>query len=370
MKLLIIGTGWAETHAKNFAAINGVEIVAAVEIDRKRLAAFADSHNIPRRFTSIDEAIAWGRFDAAANVTPDAMHYPITMKLVAAEKHVFCEKPLATTYPLAKELADAAEAKGVVNMVNLTYRASPALHKARELAISGALGIIRHFESSYLQSWLVGKQWGDWRTEPRWLWRLSTAHGSRGTVGDIGIHLIDFATFAIGSDVAELWPRVKTFHKAPGDRIGEYTLDANDSFAMTAELRNGALGTIQATRFATGNANELRVSIFGDKGALMVRTDGKQSSLLVCAGDDIDAMKWRKARCPPVPTTYQRFAAAVASGVNGDPGFRRAANIQSVLDVILASGEKTGAKVEVSHAAPAPNEPRSRGFGIARTPQE
>jgi predicted dehydrogenase len=349
MKLLIIGTGsMAEAHAKNFAAIKGVEIVAAVETNKKRLAAFSDAHKIAKRFTDLDKAIAWGQFDAAANVTPDAVHHPTTMKLLAAEKHVFCEKPLATTYPLAKEMADTAEAKAVINMVNLTYRASPALHKARELATSGALGVVRHFEASYLQSWLVGKQWGDWRTESRWLWRLSTAHGSKGTVGDIGIHLIDFATFAAGSDIASLSPRVRTFHKAPGDKIGEYVLDANDSFAVTAELQNGALGTIQATRFATGNFNELRVSLFGDKGAIMLHTDGKQSSLQICTGRDIDTMKWRKVKCPAVPTTYQRFAAAAASGVNGDPSFRRAADIQQVLDVILAAGEKPGLKVGVS----------------------
>ena len=301
----------------------------------------------PTSFADLDAAIAWGEFDAAANVTPDAVHHPTTMKLLAAGKHVFCEKPLATTYPLAKEMADTAEKAGVINMVNLTYRASPALHKARELATSGALGTIRHFEASYLQSWLVGKQWGDWRTEERWLWRLSTAHGSKGVVGDIGIHFIDFATFAAGSDIAAMSPLVKTFHKAPGDKIGDYKLDANDSFAMTAELQNGALGTIQATRFATGYANELYVTLYGDKGAVKVHTDGKASELKLCAGADIDTQTWRDVKCPPVPTTYQRFAAALASGKNGDPSFRRAADIQRVLDLLLKAGESTKGAVKV-----------------------
>lgn len=338
MKLLILGTGsMAESHARNFAAIEGVEIVAAVETNPERLAKFCDEHKIANRFSDLDPAIAWGQFDAAANVTPDPVHYPTTMKLIAAGKHVFCEKPLATESALAREMTEAAEKRGIINMVNLTYRASPALHKARELATSGALGVVRHFESSYLQSWLVGKQWGDWRTEQRWLWRLSTAHGSKGVVGDIGIHIIDFATFAAGSDVVAMCPKVKTFHKASGDRIGEYKLDANDSFVLAAELKNGALGTIQATRFATGNFNELRVSLFGDEGALMLHTDGKISSLRVCS--DVDTMDWQEIECPPVPTTYQRFAAAVASGKNGDPSFRRAADIQRVLDLCLEHGD-------------------------------
>jgi predicted dehydrogenase len=62
--------------------------------------------------------------------------------------------------------------------------------------------------------------------------------------------------------------------RPPGGKIGEYMLDANDTFVVTAELQNGAVGALQATRFATGNANELRISIYGDKGALMLWTNG------------------------------------------------------------------------------------------------
>ena len=348
MKLLIIGTGsMAAAHAANFKKIKGVKLVAAVETNEERRKTFAAEHRIANVFADLDAAIKWGDFDAAANVTPDAVHYPTTMKLIAAGKNVFCEKPLATTYPLAKKMADAAEKAGIINMVNLTYRASPAVYKARAMAMSGALGTVRHFEASYRQSWLVGKQWGDWRSEDRWLWRLSTEHGSKGVVGDIGVHIIDFATFAAGSDIATIAPMVRTFHKAPGDKIGKYTLDANDSFAMTAELKNGAMGFIQATRFATGFANELDVTLFGDKGAVMIHTDGKVSSLKSCMGADVNTMTWRDVKCPKVPTTYQRFAAAMASGKNGDPSFRRAADIQRVLDLLLKAGESAKSLVKV-----------------------
>ena len=218
---MILGTGsMARSHALAFKQERDIDLVAAVETNAERRASFAKEHGIANVFADLDAAIAWGEFDAVANVTPDPIHYPTTMKLIAAGKHVLCEKPLATEYPLAKEMADAAEKAGLINMVNLTYRASPALHKARQLVEDGKIGELRHFEASYLQSWLVGKQWGDWRTEDRWLWRLSTKHGSKGVVGDIGIHLIDFATFAAGSDVASLSSRIKTFHKAKGNRIG------------------------------------------------------------------------------------------------------------------------------------------------------
>jgi predicted dehydrogenase len=348
MKLLILGTGsMAAAHAANFSRIRGVKLVAAVETNAERREAFAREHRIPNVFPDLDAAIRWGGFDAAANVTPDAVHYPTTMKLIAAGKHVFCEKPLATSYSDANKMTLAAEKAGVINMVNLTYRASPALHKARAMVTSGKLGTVRHFEASYRQSWLVSKAWGDWQTEDRWLWRLSTAHGSKGVVGDVGVHIIDFATFAAGSDVATMAPMVRTFHKAPRDRIGKYRLDANDSFAMTAELKNGALGLIQATRFATGHLNDLDVAIYGDRGAVKIHTDGKASSLMACTGADIETATWREVKCPKVPTTYQRFAAAVASGVNGDPSFRRAAEVQKVLDALLAGGSSRKSLVKV-----------------------
>ena len=347
MRLLILGTGsMAKAHALAFAAEPDVKVVAAVEPNRERLGQFAEEHDIPNRFASLDEAIAWGQFDAAANVTPDAVYYPTTMQLIAAGKYVFCEKPLATDYPHAREMADAAEKRGIMNMVNLTYRSSPAVQKAREIVLSGEIGGLKHFDASYLQSWLVGKQWGDWQTEDRWLWRLSSAHGSKGVVGDIGIHVIDFATYAAASDVASLNSRIKTFHKAPGDRIGEYTLDANDSFVISAELANGAIGPIEATRWATGTSNDIHLNLYGDKGALRVTTDGKASSLAICAGVDVHTQTWREVECPPVPTNYERFAAAVRSRVNGDPDFRRAAALQQVLDLSFAANGLGILKVE------------------------
>jgi predicted dehydrogenase len=233
-------------------------------------------------------------------------------------------------------------------MVNLTHRASPALEMARSILLSGGIGELRHFEASYMQSWLVGKYWGDWRDpKDRWLWRLSSQHGSRGTVGDIGIHIIDFATYGAASDVVSASPLVRTFHKAKDDRIGEYVLDANDSFVMTAELANGALGTIQASRWATGFANDLFLTLYGTRGALKVFTQGPKATLSMCAGADVDTQIWKDVPCPPVPTIFARFAAAVRTGVNGDPDFRRGADLQRVLDLLLEAGDGARTTIRV-----------------------
>jgi predicted dehydrogenase len=99
---------------------------------------FAAAHGIPHTFRHPrSEALAWGQFDAVTNVTPDAAHHATTLPLLAAGKHVLCEKPLATNAAQAREMADAAARAGVVNMVNLTYRNVPALQQAARM-VAGA----------------------------------------------------------------------------------------------------------------------------------------------------------------------------------------------------------------------------------------
>ncbi len=338
MRLLVLGTGtMAKNQVANFLAIDGVEVVGAVDTDRARLDEFADHFNIEKRFSTLDEAIAWGEFDAATNVTPDRIHHATSLALIAAGKHVFCEKPLAENYAHALEMTEAAEGAGVINMVNLTYRNVAPLQRAREMVLAGELGTIRHVEASYLQSWLVSRAWGDWRTESRWLWRLSTGHGSNGVLGDVGIHILDFAAYGAATDIDHVFARLKTFNKAPGGQIGEYMLDANDSFTMSVDFTNGALGVIHATRWATGHLNELKLRIYGEKGSLEVihRPDG--SDLRGCFGDDIESATWRDIEVPAVLTNYQRFAEAVRTGKQDDPTFRHAANLQKVIDLAIVS---------------------------------
>ncbi|MCJ8052806.1 Gfo/Idh/MocA family oxidoreductase [Shinella curvata] len=336
MRLLVLGTGgMANTHAQHFAAIDGVELVGAVDVDPSRAKAFADTHGIPHVFTSLEEAIAWGDFDAATNVTPDRAHHPTTLALLAAGKHVMCEKPLAENYAKADEMARAAEASSLVTMVNLTYRNVAPLQKAREMVLAGEIGRVRHVEASYLQSWLVSKAWGNWATESQWLWRLSTRHGSNGVLGDVGIHILDFASYGAGSEVEHVFARLKAFDKAPDNRIGEYDLDANDSFTMTVDFANGALGVIHSSRWATGHLNELRLRMHGDRGALEVIHSTEGSQLRGCLGEDVEKAIWRDIDAGTVPTNYQRFAAAVLAGQPVEPGFRHAADLQKILDLAI-----------------------------------
>lgn len=338
MRIVILGTGgMARNHALHFAAIPGVSVVAGVDVDPARAQAFTGKHNIPRAFASLDEAIAWGGFDAAANVTPDRAHHPTTLKLLAAGKHVFCEKPLAENYADARAMADAADTAGLVGMVNLSYRNVAELQKARAMVLAGDIGSVRHIEASYLQSWLVSRAWGDWQTETQWLWRLSRAHGSNGCLGDTGIHILDFAVYGAAAEVDRVFCRMMAFDKAKDNRIGEYTLDANDGFTMAVTFANGALGVIHGSRWATGHLNDLSLRIHGSKGALEVLHTTKGSSLRACVGDAVERGVWEDVSVAPVETNYQRFVAAVRAGATLEPSFRHAAELQRVLDAAFVS---------------------------------
>jgi predicted dehydrogenase len=324
----------ANSHAKAFQTIEGVEMVGAVDTIPENLATFCDTYGIANRFSSLDDALAWGDFDAVDNITPDSIHHPTTLKVLAAGKHIFCEKPLAPSHGLAMEMVEAAERSGLINMVNLTYRNVAELHKAREIIAAGTIGEVKHIEASYLQHWVALRDFND---PGPWLWRLSKGHGSNGTVGDIGIHILDFTTFAIGQPIVAMNSRLQTFQKVPGDRIGEYVLDANDSFIISAEFANGAIGTIHSSRWASGHSNDQRLRVYGNKGGLELSHGHWGSLLRVCAGEDVATSTWREVKAEPVQTNYQRFADAVRTGLQADPDFRHAAELQKILDLALVA---------------------------------
>ncbi len=350
IRLLILGTGaMAEGHAAAFGAMAGVTLAGAVDVDEDRLTAFADTFGIETRHAGIEEALEAGGFDAVTNVTPDAVHYATTMPVLAAGLPILCEKPLATNAAHATAMAEAADLAGVTNMVNLSYRNVPALTAARDLIARGKLGELRHFDAAYLQSWLTQPTWGDWRTDSRWLWRLSTRHGSAGVMGDVGVHIVDFLTYAAGQDIARLSCRMTTFPKAENDRIGEYVLDANDSMAMHAALSGGASGVIHASRFATGHMNDLHLRLYGTEGALeLIYTHGS-ARLSACLGPEaMAAAEWTPVRATQVPSNFERFIAAVRQGEPVAPDFRRGAALQQVIDLAVRSDAEGGKDLAVT----------------------
>ena len=344
IRLGIIGTGgMANGHANEFRKIKGVVLAACCDVVAERAAAFAEKHAIPAVYSDYRRMLAEERLDAVTNVTVDAAHAEVALAVIGRGLAVLSEKPLATTLADARRMAQAARKARVVNMVNFSYRNSSGLQQAARLTRAGQLGRIMHVESSYLQSWLVSKAWGDWRASPAWGWRLSTRHGSAGVLGDLGCHIYDMTTLLCG-DIASIDCRLKTFDKGVrGNRLGEYVLDANDSFVSTVEFANGAIGTVHSSRWATGHCNSLRVRVCGDRGAIEVDLDRDWNGYRICLGRKaLNTFAWKDVKCPPTPNIYQRFIRAIRTGRGDGNDFANGAKIQAYLHYSFVSSAKKG----------------------------
>ncbi len=347
IRLAIIGTGgMANAHVQSFAAIKDCKVVACCDIVPGRAKAFAEKNKIPAAYDNARAMLKKERLDGVSIVTTDQAHAPAALLVIEHGVHVMCEKPLADNLKDACRMRDASRRKKLLTAVNFSYRNNPATQKAAQLVASGKLGHIRHVEGSYLQSWLVGKSWGDWHKTEAFLWRLSTKHGSAGTLGDLGVHLYDLASFIVG-DFDELACSLKTFDKGV-KRIGPYVLDANDSVLTTVRFQNGALGTLHTTRWATGHINTVALRVYGDKGALDLNLDRPTpDTLRVCLGKDVNTAQWWPVKCPPTPNMYQRFVAALKTRRQGQTSFEGGAKVQAYLDASAVSARQGGKFVAV-----------------------
>jgi predicted dehydrogenase len=198
------------------------------------------------------------------NGGPNHLHAEPSIAAAKAGKHVFCEKPLARTAEEAKAMWDAVEAAGVKHMVAFNYRFVPAIRQIRELIERGALGRIYHFRAQYLQEWIM----------PHYnlpmIWRLDKEKAGSGALGDLGAHIIDLARFLVG-EIDEVGAMTRTFVKERPlmDGSGTGTVDVDDAFVATVAFENGAIGTLEATRFAAGRKNHQVLEINGEKGTII-----------------------------------------------------------------------------------------------------
>ena len=198
--------------------------------------------------------------------TPGDSHAEIAIAALEAGKHVLCEKPLANTVEEAVAMTAAAEharARGVRAMVGFNYRRVPAVALARRLVAEGRLGVIRHVRAAYLQDWLA---------DPAFPlgWRLQKERAGSGALGDLGAHIVDLAQFLTGQHLTGVCAVSETFvgeRPLPeGDGVGPVTVD--DAALFVARFTGGAVGTFEATRFATGRKNSLRIELNGSAGSI------------------------------------------------------------------------------------------------------
>jgi predicted dehydrogenase len=329
---------------------------AAVHVAARRLgwaAAETDWHALIKR----DDV------DLVDVCTPGNLHAEVAIAALEAGKHVLCEKPLANTLAEAEAMAAAAAraaSRGVRAMTGFNYRRVPAVALARQLVSEGRIGQIRHVRATYLQDWLV---------DPSFplTWRLQRERAGSGALGDLGAHIVDLAQYLTGELIAGVSAATATFvaerplAEAPGGtpRSGPVTVD--DAAIFIGRLPSGALASFEATRFATGHKNQLRIELNGDRGSLAFDLERLNELEFYDRADDSAEAGFRRigvtepghpylsAWWPPghvlgwehtFTHEVRDLVTAIAAGTDPAPSFQDGLQVQRVLAAVEQSAAR------------------------------
>src|SRR2546426_4723593 len=240
-------------------------VAAALTSDPERSRAAALDLHIPpeRAYGSFAEMAAAeakrpDRIDAVSIVTPNHVHFGPAKAFLEAGIHVICDKPLTTTVEDALALEQIVRRSGLIFGVTHNYTGYPVVRQAREMIAAGELGRIRVVQVEYAQDWLTtaveatGQKQAVWRTDP-------ARSGPAGSLGDIGTHAYNIACFVTGLRCDQV--AAYDFIFVPGRRL-------DDNAQVLLPFEGGARGTLWSSLVATGNENNLRLRVYGEKAGL------------------------------------------------------------------------------------------------------
>lgn len=205
--------------------------------------------------------------DVISVCTPNDTHRDIAIDAIRAGKHVYVDKPLALSVEQAREIVEVekeVEASGMhrTRQMVQNYRFVPALLRAKELIDEGRLGRIYTFNIRYLHNT---------NADPNKPvnWKSTKAIGGGGVLVDLGAHIIDLTRHLLGEfDQVNGYPFTQ-IKERPDGQGGIRQVDTDDATIILARLKNGAVGTLEASKLATGANDEISVEIRGSKGAIL-----------------------------------------------------------------------------------------------------
>lgn len=231
--------------------------------DREDLQTFADKWGWAEVETDWMKVMERDDIDIIDIALPTHMHAETAIAAAEAGKHIFCEKPFCNTLAQAEAMLAVAEDAGVVHYLNHNYRRCPAVFLAKQMIDSGEIGKILHWRGAYQQSWLL-----DPKHPIDWKLRRDTA--AAGPLWDLGSHAVDLAHFLVG-DFANITCQTTQFQKErplADNPSKKGAVEVECSALMLAEFKNGAQGTIETTRYASGRRNRHTFEVYGTKGSL------------------------------------------------------------------------------------------------------
>ncbi|MER3418301.1 MAG: dehydrogenase [Chloroflexota bacterium] len=266
----VIGGGFIGTvHIEALRRL-GVQVRGLLGSSPERGRLRAEQLGLPRAYNDLADLLADERVEVVHVASPNDLHYPQVVEILAAGKHVVCEKPLAMTAEQSADLLRRAEAAGVVHAVNFNIRFYPLNQHLQAAIADGALGDIRLVTGRYFQDWLLFPSDWNWRLQPE-------RGGALRAVGDIGSHWLDLLTFLTGSRVSEVMADLATFvpiHLEPRGPVETFATERSGD-AVTREIGTEDAATI-LLRFANGARGLLAVSQVspGRKNSLAYEIDG------------------------------------------------------------------------------------------------
>lgn len=206
------------------------------------------------------ELVARPDIDAVAISTPNHMHGEMLLEAIAQGKHIYCDKPLTASFGEAEEIVEALKDKNLVHQTVFNYRFYAASLRAKELMEEGRIGRITAFRAVYLHAGSI------YEDRPMgWKQREETAGG---VLMDLGSHAIDLICWLAGG-VESVWGAGRVLYpERPLPGGGTEKVTAEDHCVLALRLKDGALGTVEASKIATGVDDLLKIEIHGTTGAL------------------------------------------------------------------------------------------------------
>ncbi len=208
--------------------------------------------------------------DFVSIVTPNHLHFEPSKMALENGFHVVLDKPMTFNLEEAKELKKVIEKSGKLFCLTHTYTGYPMIKEARQLVATGVLGKIRKVYVAYPQGWLSefleggdNKQ-ASWRTDPG-------KSGIAGCMGDIGTHAFNMAEYVSGLQVTKLCADLNIV--VEGRQL-------DDDGSVLLKFNNGASGLLYASQIAAGEENNIRISIYGEKGGLEWKQEDANTLLL------------------------------------------------------------------------------------------
>lgn len=264
-------------------------LIAIFGRTKDKVEAAAERYGYKRSYTDWRLLINDPEVEVVDNGLPNNLHKEPCVEAAERGKHILCEKPLAMNAEEAKAMLSAAERAGVKHMTAFNYRFVPAVQLARQLIKDDYIGKVLQYRAVYLQEWIM---------DPNFplVWRLRKELAGAGALGDLGAHILDLARFLVG-EVSEVCGMTKTFiedRPLPEDpnKRGKVTVD--DAFIAMLKFENGAIGSVESSRFCAGRKNYQRLEIHGTEGSIVFDLERLNELELYSVKDRSDIRGFRK----------------------------------------------------------------------------